>query len=40
MAGTLDAPTGLKTTVNIYTDDASDYHDIPDVGQSYAKEVE
>ena len=29
MAGTLDAPTGLKTVENIYTEDASDYLDIP-----------
>lgn len=29
MAGTLDAPTGLKTTLNIHEQDASDYFNIP-----------
>ena len=28
-AGTLDAPTGLKTVRNIYLEDMSDYHDTP-----------
>ncbi len=31
MAGTLDAPTGLKTATNIYQQDASDYFDIPQI---------
>jgi hypothetical protein len=31
MAGTLDAPTGLKTITNIYQQDASDYFDIPQI---------
>jgi len=31
MAGTLDAPTGLATIDNIYTDDASDYQIIPEL---------
>ncbi len=31
MAGTIDQPTGLKTTLNIYTSDASDFHLIPDL---------
>ena len=30
-AGTLDPPTGLKTTVQIFVDDAGDYYDLPDV---------
>lgn len=28
-AGTLDTPTGLKTTSNIFVEDMSDYHDLP-----------
>lgn len=28
-AGTLDGPTGLKTVLQIYVDDAGDYYDIP-----------
>lgn len=31
MAGTLDQPTNLKTTLNIYTADASDFHLIPEL---------
>ncbi len=31
MAGMLDQPTGLKTTLNIYTADASDFHIIPEI---------
>lgn len=31
MAGTLDAPTGLKTVESIYQEDASDYHEIPEI---------
>ncbi|MFT5259030.1 MAG: hypothetical protein ACI9J2_002292 [Saprospiraceae bacterium] len=31
MAGTLDQPTGLKTTLNIYTADASDFHILPEI---------
>ena len=30
MAGTLDAPTGLVTTKNIYEQDASDYFELPE----------
>lgn len=30
-AGTLDGPTGLKSVVQIYVDDAGDYYDLPDV---------
>lgn len=30
-AGTLDTPTGLHTGKNIYVEDASDYHEIPDL---------
>lgn len=29
MAGTIDLPTGLHTSGNIYTKDASDYHPTP-----------
>lgn len=29
MAGTLDAPTGLRTRMNIHQQDASDYFDLP-----------
>jgi hypothetical protein len=32
MAGSIDAPTGLKTLANIYTEDANDFHIIPDIG--------
>ncbi len=28
-AGTLDKPTGLKTTSNIFVEDMGDYHDLP-----------
>lgn len=31
MAGSIDAPTGLTTVANIYTEDASDYHRIPEL---------
>ncbi len=31
MAGTLDAPTGLKTTENIFEQDASDYFHLPEL---------
>ncbi len=31
MAGTLDKPTGLQTTLNINTEDASDYQLIPEI---------
>ncbi|MDQ7051220.1 MAG: GFA family protein [Enterobacterales bacterium] len=31
MAGTLDSPTGLTTIANIFTQDASDYFEIPRV---------
>lgn len=31
MAGMLEQPTGLKTTLNIYTADASDFHVIPEL---------
>jgi len=30
LAGTLDKPTGLTTTVHIYVDDASDYYSLDD----------
>ncbi len=30
-AGTLDGPTGLKTVLQIYTEDAGDYYELPDV---------
>ena len=32
MAGTLDTPTGMRTTQNIYDQDASDYFELPDIG--------
>ncbi len=32
MAGTLDAPTGMRTTQNIFEQDASDYFELPDIG--------
>ncbi len=31
-AGTIDTPTHLKTTRNIFVADKSDYHDIPELG--------
>ena len=34
MAGSLDAPTGLKTIENIFVEDASDYCEIPAVDSS------
>lgn len=34
MAGTLDTPTHLKTSENIYTEDASDYCAIPKVSKA------
>lgn len=34
MAGTLDTPTHLKTSKNIYTEDASDYCAIPEIDDS------
>ncbi len=33
-AGTLDAPTHLKTGKNIYTEDASDYCSIPEINKT------
>ena len=30
-AGTLDKPTGLRTTENIYTESMSDYHELPPI---------
>ncbi len=30
MAGTIDHPTGLRTTENIFTEDMSDYHTLPE----------
>lgn len=34
-AGTLDPPTGLKTTAALFTADASDYHRIDDMIHHY-----
>ncbi|MBX2868335.1 MAG: GFA family protein [Acidiferrobacterales bacterium] len=30
MAGTIDHPTGLRTAENIFTEDKSDYHSLPE----------
>jgi hypothetical protein len=38
-AGTLDAPTGLRTIAQIHTDDAGDYYTIAGEGERFAGEL-
>jgi len=35
MAGTIDHPTGLTTKDNIFTEDKSDYHTLPEVTKAH-----